>query len=261
MVLFPVSSASGFAAGFVVDQSLQAGGVNEDLAGFMGIATGMLVGGRVATSQQVTTLETAWAARMGANEGIGPAVQGFKAGFKEIMQGTQKVAQSEAGHILVRPPVANKAILGGPSKTLGGVQTQAKKPWRNEDPFHYFMKRVNNLDMSTPPNKAVFYSGPGSQDVAFEHKIATGKWTIEDTAGGKWLDSFDLYGFKKPSPITKSQADTIWMIASKKYAENASGEITLFVHGSSGNRIFYQHEFPTLQSNKKIYKWFYKDQP
>jgi hypothetical protein len=122
MVVFPVSSVSGFAAGFVVDQSLQAGGVNEDLAGFMGIATGMLVGGRVATSQQVTTLETAWAARMGANEGIGPAVQGFKAGFKEIMQGTQKVAQSEAGHVSVGPPVANK-VLGVAGKPLAPAET------------------------------------------------------------------------------------------------------------------------------------------
>ncbi|MBK8870920.1 MAG: hypothetical protein IPN19_07675 [Elusimicrobia bacterium] len=263
MVVFPVSSVSGFAAGFVADQGLQAAGVNEDLSGFMGITSGMLVGGRVATIKRVASLEKGWAARIGANQRIAQAVQGFKAGFKEIMQGTQKVAQGEAGHVLVGPAAANEATMGSARKTLGVAQTQAlnKKPWGNEDPFHYFMKRVNNLDMSTPPNKAVFYSGPGSQDVAFEHKLVAGKWTIEDTAGGKWLDSFDLYGLKQPSPITKSQADTIWILASKKYAENASGEITLYVHGSSGNRIFYQHEFPTLQNNKKIHKWAYKDQP
>jgi hypothetical protein len=90
MVLFPVSSLSGFAAGYAANHGLQAAGVNEDLAGFMGIATGMLVGGRAARIQRVATLETAWAARIGSNQSINHAVQGFKAGFKEIMQGTQK---------------------------------------------------------------------------------------------------------------------------------------------------------------------------
>ncbi|MBK8870875.1 MAG: hypothetical protein IPN19_07440 [Elusimicrobia bacterium] len=129
MVVFPVSSVSGFAAGFVADQGLQAAGVNEDLSGFMGITSGMLVGGRVATSKRVASLEKGWAARTGANQRIAQAVQGFKAGFKEIMQGTQKVAQGEAGHVLVGPPVAIKALgVAGKSQTPASPQAQNLTP-------------------------------------------------------------------------------------------------------------------------------------
>jgi cytochrome c556 len=125
MVLFPVSSVSGFAAGYATNHGLQAAGVNDDLAGFMEIASGMLVGGRVATGKRVSTLETAWAARTGANQGIAPAVQKFKAGFKEIMQGTQRMAQSEAGHVLVAPPSARSQVSPA-SKTTNTLPREAR---------------------------------------------------------------------------------------------------------------------------------------
>ncbi|MBK8576380.1 MAG: hypothetical protein IPN90_12125 [Elusimicrobia bacterium] len=99
MVSFPISSVAGIAAGVTVDHRLQAVGVNQDLAEFMGTMSGMLVGGRAAQGAKVSAIEKAWAARIGANEGVGQAVQEFKAGFKETMQWTQKVAQSEAGYI------------------------------------------------------------------------------------------------------------------------------------------------------------------
>ncbi len=261
MVVFPVSSISGIAAGVVVDQGLQAAGVNEDLSGFMGIASGMLVGGRVATIKRVSSLEKGWAARIGANQRFGQAVQGFKAGFKEIMQGTQKVAQGEAGHVLVGPAAANEATMGSARKTLGVAQTQAlkQKPWGNEDPFKFFMREVENVDLSSLPNKAIFYSGKGSRETAYSHKVLSGKMTIEDTAGGRWLESFDLFAGSGKSPVSKAQAELIWNRASQRYAENVSGEITLFVHKSEGTRTFYQHEFPFLQKNKRIHRWYYKE--
>jgi hypothetical protein len=123
MVLFPVSSLSGFAAGHAANHGLQAAGVNEDLAGFMGIVSGTLVGGRVAK------LEAAWAARTGANQGIAPAVQKFKAEFKETMQGTQRMTQSEAGHVLVGRPVAKKAFgVAGKSQPPASPREQNLTP-------------------------------------------------------------------------------------------------------------------------------------
>lgn len=99
MATFPISSLAGIAAGATVDHSLQAAGVNQDLSEFMGTMSGMLVGGRVAEGARVSSIEKAWAARIGANEGVGQAVQEIKAGFKETMQWTQRAVQSEAGYV------------------------------------------------------------------------------------------------------------------------------------------------------------------
>ncbi|MBK8574602.1 MAG: hypothetical protein IPN90_02605 [Elusimicrobia bacterium] len=259
MVSFPISSAAGIATGVTVDHSLQAAGVNQDLSEFMGTMAGALVVGRVAQGAKVSAIEKAWTSRTGASTDVGQAVQEFKAGFKGIMQWTKNVAQSEAGHVFVGPPVTKGA--GSVSKTVTAVEAQTlkQKPWGNEDPFQFFMREVDNLDLSSPPNKAIFYSGEGSRKSAFSYKAVTNKWSIEDTAGGKWLENFDLFGRGGSSPVSRAQAELIWNRASQKYAAGASGEITLFVHKSVGTRTFYQHEFPALQQNKNIHRWTYKD--
>ena len=253
LVTAPATTVVVVGAGAISQKTFEAMGLSPEAASFYSalVTAPMVVG--ATTSISMKSIDSS----------IVGTVRGFLAGVVEFFRNGNgsivETVNSEAGHVYVGPPVAGEA--GSVSKTVTAVEAQTlkQKPWGNEDPYQFFMNQVKGLDMSTPPNKAIFYSGPGSQDVAFEHKLATGKWTIEDTSGGKWLDNFDLYGLINPSPVSKAQADAIWISASKKFAENASGEITLFVHGSSGDRIFYQQEFPALQNNKKIHKWSYKE--
>jgi hypothetical protein len=175
--------------------------------------------------------------------------------FKYEPPALTEIANSKASHIYVG---GAKSVVGPGAKNLIS-QNQKSQPWGNQDPFKFFMSEVEKIDFSSPSNKAIFYSGKGSRDTAYAHKLATGKLTIEDTPGGKWLESFDLFSDGGNSPVSKVQAELIWNRASQRYAENVSGEITLFVHKSVGTRTFYQHEFPALQKNKRIHRWSYKD--
>lgn len=104
--------------------------------------------------------------------------------------------------------------------------------------------------------KSIFIFGEGNMNKAFEYSILKGKLTINDTPGGKWLNQFDFMG--GDMPLTPEQSFKIWGRLSERYAESASGEITLFVAGSKADRVFYSPEFPTLRSNKKIQRWTYR---
>lgn len=71
-----------------------------------------------------------------------------------------------------------------------------------EAAFEYFMKKADELDVSTMRNSAVFYSGRGNRELAEVFAANNGKTTLEMTAGGKWLDDMKLFDSDSP-PITK----------------------------------------------------------
>ncbi|MBL0058529.1 MAG: hypothetical protein IPP35_05375 [Elusimicrobia bacterium] len=249
----PATTVVVVGAGVISQKAFEAMGLTPEAASFYSVLlTAPVVVGATASNSMKSI-----------DSSIVGTVRGFLTGVVEFFRnGNGSIAEtvnSEAGHVYMGPPVAGEA--GSVSKTVTAVETQTlkQKPWRNEDPFQFFMREVDNLDLSSPPNKAIFYSGEGSRTSAFSYKTATNKWSIEDTNGGKWLEKFDLFGRGGNSPVTREQAELIWNRASQKYAAGASGEITLFVHKSEGTRTFYQHEFPALQQNKNIHRWSYKD--
>ncbi len=107
--------------------------------------------------------------------------------------------------------------------------------------YDYYMDLANKLDVSTPRNGAVFYLGPGNR------ARANGKFTFETTAGGRYLDSLNLY-----DKLPKEQADMIWRRMSERYAQAATGNTYGFVKGSNIESIFNTIEYPTLMKNKDI---------
>ncbi len=115
------------------------------------------------------------------------------------------------------------------------------------------LKKIDALDFTTKPNKAVFYSGPGNRIKTLEFASAKGKTPIDATPGGQYLDSLDLY-----NKIQSRQADKIWAAASKKYAEGASGEINLFIKGARQDRVFRIVEEPILNNSAKVTKWIFR---
>lgn len=123
---------------------------------------------------------------------------------------------------------------------------QPAKPHAPSNAFAAMMQKVDALDFSTPPNKAVFYSGPGQGARAAAFAEQTGSMTIEMTPGGRALAADPV--FKSLSPAEQYQ---VWQKASKPFAEGASGETNAFVKGARENGTFRTIEEPILKSNPK----------
>lgn len=67
--------------------------------------------------------------------------------------------------------------------------------------FEYYMNLVEQLDVKTGLNQAVFYSGPGNRQLAESFAKNNGKMTLEMTPGGSFLDRLKL--FSNNSPLTR----------------------------------------------------------
>ena len=113
----------------------------------------------------------------------------------------------------------------------------------------------NDLDFSTERSGAVFWSGPRMRD-AQAWAAANGKTTLEQTVGGRLLDSMDL--FNPANGLTGQQAAEIWNAASLRFANGASGEVSVFSTGATrtnawGNlRTWWAIEKPALQANPSV---------
>lgn len=121
----------------------------------------------------------------------------------------------------------------------------------NEQAYNYYKGLANRLDVSTAPNTAVFYSGPGNREAAEAFAKLNGKVTLEMTEGGKYLDSLKLFD-SKTSPLTTDQAKKVWAKVSERYAQQASGNTYGFVRGANPASIFNTYEYPTLQNNSNV---------
>lgn len=114
------------------------------------------------------------------------------------------------------------------------------------------LAQVENVDVSTAPNKAVFYSnaaaGNRARAIAFAQKI--GGTTLEQTPGGQWLESLDPYNLYGPA-----RADALWTRLSERYAQGASGEINAFIRDYNPARVWAQTEWDTLKANPDVYSY------
>jgi len=136
-------------------------------------------------------------------------------------------------------------IHAGRVALAGGAEVFAAR--QQQRLFTRVMRKVETVDVLTPPDKAVFYSGPGNQAKAFEFKMNHSKLTIENTPGGRWLGKQDMY-----NRLPMSQADIAWGRLSERYAQEASGEVNCFVSGARRDRIFFIKELPALENNSKV---------
>lgn len=111
----------------------------------------------------------------------------------------------------------------------------------------YIQDTVEQLNVSTPENGAVFYSGKGAREDAEIFAQQNGKMTL----GGKWLDDLKLFddGVKG---IDKDDAIEIWKRTSERYAENASGVSIAILNAPRPESIFNTMEYPALRLNSKI---------
>ena len=94
----------------------------------------------------------------------------------------------------------------------------------------YYLVLADKLDVTTGISKSVFYSGAGNRKLAEQFAIAEDKMTLEMTPGGKFLD--DLKLFEQGSPLKPEQATKVWSRLSRRYAEQAAGDVFCFVSGA-----------------------------
>ncbi|WP_441656236.1 RHS repeat-associated core domain-containing protein [Fibrella musci] len=107
------------------------------------------------------------------------------------------------------------------------------------------------LDFSTSKDGAVFWSGK-NMNTAQEWAKRVGKTTLEQTVGGKYLDELKLF-----ENLPGKQAAEIWDIASKRFAESASGTVSVFSTGAKkigdyGMRTWWRIEKPALLKNSLV---------
>jgi hypothetical protein len=54
------------------------------------------------------------------------------------------------------------------------------------------------------------------------------------------------------SELTRREADLVWEQLSRRYAEQASGQVTLFAHDVMVPSVFLQRDLPALRANPKV---------
>ncbi|MBW2956291.1 hypothetical protein, partial [Hafnia paralvei] len=115
----------------------------------------------------------------------------------------------------------------------------------------YIQDTVEQLNVSTPENDAVFYSGKGAREDAEIFVQEHGKMTLESTPGGKWLDDLKLFEDGVVG-IKRNDALEIWKKTSRRYAENASGISIGILNSPRIESIFNTMEYPALRLNTQI---------
>ncbi|MCQ4168162.1 RHS repeat-associated core domain-containing protein [Hafnia paralvei] len=145
--------------------------------------------------------------------------------------------------------------LGNSGSILTNGGTPLSKEQINALPedqrLKYIQDTVEQLNVSTPENGAVFYSGKGAREDAEIFVQEHGKMTLESTPGGKWLDDLKLFEDGVVG-IKRNDALEIWKKTSRRYAENASGISIGILNSPRIESIFNTMEYPALRLNTKI---------
>ena len=151
------------------------------------------------------------------------------------------IVQAVCGIIVATNGISNLC------KSIKTIWTNWKS---NQQAFKFYSDLAGKVDVSTKPNTATFWSGPGNQTLAANFAELNGKTTLEMTKGGKLFDTLRL--FDQGSPLTGNQAAAVWKILSQRYAEQASGTTFAFVDGARSTSIFNTIELPALLKNINV---------
>lgn len=118
------------------------------------------------------------------------------------------------------------------------------------------MNVARSFDVQTPENSVILYSisflpSKKNRDDAFEY-VAKNKdmMMIEHTACGSKLVEMGLCS--SDTGLSDDEVSDIWSVASKRFIENASGNIVAFVNGADKRSVFLKMELPTILNNPKI---------
>jgi hypothetical protein len=101
--------------------------------------------------------------------------------------------------------------------------------------------------VSTERDQIVLYSGPGSKVGAQKFAEANGRYTLEQTPGGQWLEEQNLY-----DQLDRAEADRVWGRLSEAFVQQGSGSVVDFTGEAESGRIFHQRELQAILDNPDI---------
>jgi len=142
--------------------------------------------------------------------------------------------------------------FGPKSGTAAGIEVGTAAGSEGVGVYEKMLAKIDGLDFTTPPNKAVFYSGPGQRARAMAYAEKTGGMTIDMTRGGQDLVADPLW-----AELTPGQQYAVWEKASTPFVQGASGEIEAFIKGARSTGVFRRMEERLLNLNSNVYKYIY----
>ncbi len=146
------------------------------------------------------------------------------------------------------PPVTGPVT--GPVLTGGSTTPPTVKPWRNPDGSNKWGLPDFGPVLTTPPNKAFFWSGRtdgvGGEDAAADFAHQYGGETLETTLANHGLkDKMPKWG--------EPGATDPWTEASQTYASNATGTVYVVLgENRRPDNVWDNEELPRLQNNPNV---------
>ena len=113
------------------------------------------------------------------------------------------------------------------------------------DLYKQAMTVAETFDVSSPENSVVLYS------ISYLPRSNPGKMMIEHTACGAELVRLGLDSADKCN-LPSEQIAAIWIEASKRFIEAASGDVCAFVEKADRRSVFRSIELPILLQNERI---------
>ncbi|WP_240651729.1 hypothetical protein [Serratia microhaemolytica] len=174
-------------------------------------------------------------------------VTDVRAGSSSAPKRSGNVAVAEVDPLRLAASDANAVLMN--NKTVLSKEQINRLP--AEQRLKYIKNVVEQLNVKTPKNSAVFYSGRGARAEAELFAKNNGKMTLESTPGGKWLDNLKLFD-KGVNGIEAEHAYPLWERLSQRYAQEASGTAVGILNNPRPASIFNTVEFPALKLNPEI---------
>ena len=115
---------------------------------------------------------------------------------------------------------------------------------------------AETFDVCLPKNSVVLYSisylpTTKNRDDAFSYVKKNKKaHMIEDTECGKKLIELGI-GYQETG-LTQEQVMHIWAVASRRFINSVSGNVTAFVEGADKRSVFRMVELPLLLQNENV---------
>lgn len=117
------------------------------------------------------------------------------------------------------------------------------------------------LDASSPPDGAIFFSGPRAKRAAKQAVTRSdGKLqTVLDTEALSEFNKWQPLYFGKDAKFSIAEAYFIGDCISESFARNASGAVTIYLDGIKPHGTFARAELPTLLQNPNVEKFIVHD--
>ncbi len=162
--------------------------------------------------------------------------------------GIKPGALKEAAETTVKTATGAAAKVSETARRVGGKADSARYPTTKAE----FIDEALSRGVRTERDELILSAGLGKDGPEISNAWAKnlGGRTLQQTPGGSWLASQDLFGPK--SPVTLAEAVEIWGEVSKQAVRQASGQIRSVIGRVSPGTIYRRIELPEALNNPNV---------